>query len=255
MPPASGTASTSPVSATAGRRSGRPTPGSPRSGWPATRAVDRPLEVRRSPARASRTSARSERASSAWTPVDAVEGAGRWSSSGGARRAGRPSGHSRGASTTRWACSRLRDLRLRTDQVLPGIDQQAELGRAVGETDRWQVGFAERSPGRWPGRRPDRSCRRRRAATFAPAEMGRHLAHGMTGRDEMIGRPGRRSEAEPSIPMVAPDATASTQATSSTKPVRVQSKVSLRERPPRHRRRAQAARRLLVGIDPDRCHG
>src|SRR6266508_3170797 len=71
---------------------------------------------------------------------------------------------------------------LSVDEVITSVGQQAELGRAVLEPDRRQVGLAEGHPGDREGIARIALARTTAATAFAPAQLRRDLAHGEPGR-------------------------------------------------------------------------
>jgi hypothetical protein len=79
---------------------------------------------------------------------------------------------------------------LSVNEVVTSVGQQAELGRAVLEPDGWQVGLAEGDPGDREGVTRVALAGPTAAASFAPAQLRRDLAHDEPGRDEVVGHRG-----------------------------------------------------------------
>ena len=75
---------------------------------------------------------------------------------------------------------------LSVHEIIASVGQQAELGRAVLEPDRRQVGLAEGHPGDREGIARIALAGPTAASSFAPAQVGRDLADDEPGRDEVV---------------------------------------------------------------------
>jgi hypothetical protein len=76
---------------------------------------------------------------------------------------------------------------LSVNEVITSIGQQAELGRAVLEPDRRQVGLTEGHPGDRQGIARVALAGPTAATSFALAQVGRDLANDEPGGDEVVG--------------------------------------------------------------------
>jgi hypothetical protein len=74
-------------------------------------------------------------------------------------------------------------------QILARLEQEMQLARPIGQSDRWQVWFTGRDPGDRKGIARVALARPTRPLALGTTEVRRHLAHGEPGA---LGRPRER---------------------------------------------------------------
>jgi hypothetical protein len=139
------------------------------------------------------------------------------------------------------------------NEVIPRVGQQAELGRAILEPDRRQVGLAEGHPGDREGVARVALAGPTAATSFAPAQLGRDLPDGEPGRDEMVGHGcavrGRALDPDPDL---GSDAAGPGRERNEARRIAVERPLVDDAPDPVDGTRREGP---LVGIDPDRWHG
>jgi hypothetical protein len=143
--------------------------------------------------------------------------------------------------------------RLSVNEVVTSVGQQAELGRAVLEPDRRQVGLAEDHPGDREGVARVALAGSTAASSFAPAQMRRHLADDEPGGNEVVGHGctvrGRALDPDPDL---GTDAAGPGRQLDEARRIAVERPL-VDDAPDRVDRTGRE--RPLVGVDPDGCHG